>query len=302
MSHRSLIVPLLLSTIACTNPAVNDSEESGTSTAETTGETETGTETETETETGEDPATRGLPEGESTWSGTIEVNDFPLAIDATLINSGGDLEMTFRITDLGDFVLTGTHEPASGLVALAGDDWLAPPTLDIELFGFIGSYDPDTLTLTGMSSDFASGQDNVLRGGPGTLMLMDGPGQPTAVGDEGAALSEGTHNFTGTSQCTSSERELDGTIAYDGAGGVSGSVTLGDPDLATALGTFEFTGVHNPTTGGITLVPGLWVDPMHMTLTFFVDGTYDPATGMYDGDMRTNTNACTEDGWHIVIE
>lgn len=80
-----------------------------------------------------------------------------------------------------------------------------------------------------MSSDFASGQDNVLRGGPGTLMLMDGPGQPTAVGDEGAALSEGTHNFTGTSQCTSSERELDGTITYDGAGGVSGSVTLGDP-------------------------------------------------------------------------
>lgn len=171
------------------------------------------------------------------------------------------------------------------------------------MFGFVATYDPDTLELGGMSTDFASGDNNTLAGGPGTLTLVTGEGPPTAVGDEAASLGMGTHALTGTSQCTSAEREMAGTITYDGAGAVSGTITLGDTALATPLGTFEFTGVHNPTTGGLTIVPGLWIDPNHTTLAFFVDGTYDPDTAMVVGDIRTQINACVvEDGWRALIE
>ncbi len=37
-------------------------------------------------------------------------------------------------------------------------------------------------------------------------------------------------------------------------------------------------------------------------LTFMIDGSYEPATKKYDGDLRPNINACPPDRWHATIE
>ena len=73
-------------------------------------------------------------------------------------------------------------------------------------------------------------------------------------------------------------------------------------DLATPLGTFDLTGVHNPSTGGITLVPGLWQEPAPAVFTFFIDGTFDPGSGAFEGDQRTNTGVCPSGTWHTTIQ
>lgn len=293
----SLLASVLTLSVACTGS--KDAGHSG-ETGDTSADTDSGAE-----------ATNGIPEGESTWNGTVEVNGYSFLFDTTIDNDGGDLEATATIADdpdapvgigTGTFTLTGTHEPNSGLVALAPLDWVVEPDLTIELDGVLATYDPETRTLTGVLQDYASGSDNTLQGGPLSATLVSGDGEATVEGDRAADLSAGTHSFTGTVQCTGSERESAGTLDYDGNGAVSGTITLGDTTIDTPLGTFAFTGVFNPSTGGLTLVPGLWDNPTGTTLTFFVDGTYTPGTGAFEGDLRTNTNACPPGTWHAVIQ
>lgn len=253
---------------------------------------------------------KGLPEGTSTWTGTMEVGGFPFLLAFTLENTGGDLVAEATFEDDPDapagigsatYQLTGTHDPTNGLLALAPDRWVGEPRDDLELLGATATYDPDTRTLTGRIVDYASGDDNSLAGGPLTATLASGDGEPTRIGDLGRALEVGSRTFSGTMRCTSAEREVEGAFEYDGAGGLVGSMTIGDPGLDTPLGKFEFTGVHNPTTGGITLVPDLWIRPTHTLVTFFVDGLHDPGSGAFTGDQRTNTDACPDDTWSVVI-
>lgn len=267
---------------------------------------------DTADETG-DPASagRGLPEGSSTWEGTIEVGglSFPLVLE--LENTGGDLEGTATYSDNPDTPLgfgsisqyvTGTHEPTGGLVALAPLDFVEPPSLELELLGATAAYDPETDMLVGMAVDWASGDENALVGGPLSVTRTSGDGEPTVTGDLGAALSEGSHTFTGTTQCTSDVREAEGTLEYDGQGGLSGTITLGDYTLDTPVGTFAITGVHNPSNGRTTLVPGLWLETDDSKLTNFVDGVYDAGSGAFTGDMRTNVNACPPATWSVIVE
>jgi hypothetical protein len=277
-------------------------------TAPTTGSTSDDT---AATETGE-PVGRGLPEGVSTWKGTAELGSLAFEIEVTITNAGGDLEASITITDdpnapiqVGTHVFscTGTHEPTAGLVALAPTAWIVEPEFALlELVGFAGSYDPATKRLSGALVDYAKGGDNVVTESSVNLDLVDGPGEPTVRGDEASSLVVGSQSFTGTSECTGPVRETAGSIEYDGAGGVSGTISLGDPTLATPLGTFAVTGVHNPSTGGLTLVPGLWTDTMDTKLTFFVDGTHDPTTKKYEGDMLTNIAACPADTWKSTFD
>lgn len=102
----------------------------------------------------------------------------------------------------------------------------------------------------------------------------------------------GSQKFSGQLQCTGPERETAGELVYDGAGGLTGTLTVGDPGLDTPIGAFAITGVHNPSTGGITLVPG----------TFYSDGTYDPSTGSFNGDQWTNLAACPAGTWKTTIQ
>lgn len=86
-------------------------------------------------------------------------------------------------------------------------------------------------------------------------------------------------------------------MTFDGEGQVEGSMVIGDPTVAEPLGAFAVTGVHDPRTGGLTLVPGLWDAPDHATATFLVEGTYDAATGAFTGDQRINVAACPAGLW-----
>ena len=256
-------------------------------------------------------ATSGLPEGSSTWSGTMEVGGSTFLLDFTLENTGGEVEATATFTDdpdapagmgTGTYTLKGTHEPVSGLLALAPIAWVVEPELDLELLGATATYDPATGTLQGMIVDYATGESNTLLGGPMEATMTSGDGAPTVVGDLGAALSTGSHTFVGTIQCTSSVREVEGTLEYDGAGAVAGTMTIGDTGLDTPLGTFAYSGVHNPSTGGLTLAPGLWVDSEANTNTFFVNGSYDASSGAFTGDQLTNTAACPPDTWNVTVD
>lgn len=289
------------------------SESMSTTMAGSTGESATGTGTGTESPTGTgtegEQATKGLPEGVSTWTGQGEINSLTFGFDVTITNSGGDLTATAKIKDdpglgLGspEFALSGTHEPTAGRVALAPNDWITLPDVDIELIGLEGVYDPDAKTLSGMLVDFAKGTENFLQGGPVTLTLVDGPGEATSRGDESRSLVVGSQKFSGQLQCTGPVRETEVELVYDGAGGLTGTLTVGDPGLATPIGAFAITGVHNPSTGGITLVPGLWIDDQGTSLAFYIDGTYDPSTGSFNGDQWTNIAACPTGTWKTTIQ
>lgn len=284
-------------------------ETTGTSTSATGTPTESGTGTGTDTDTGGEPATKGLPDGMSTWTGQGEINGLTFGFDVTISNNGGDLTATAKITGdpglgLGspEFALSGTHEPSAGRVALAPNDWITPPDIQIELIGLEGVYDPAAETLSGMLVDFAKGNENYLQGGPLTLTLVDGPGEATIRGDESRSLVVGSNKFSGQFQCTGPVRETEGELVYDGAGGLTGTLTVGDPGLDTPIGAFAITGVHNPSTGGITLVPGLWIDDQGTVLAFYIDGTYDPGTGSFNGDQWTNLAACPLGTWKTTIE
>ena len=262
------------------------------------------------TDSGE-PAGLGMPEGVSTWRGRSESPDYTLLAEATITNTNGDLTATLTLADdpdapigfeMGVYSLVGTHEPTGGLIALAPVAWTIEPIPLIELSGFLGSYDPATKRLTGTIAGYASGIQNTVDDGSLTLDLVDGPGEPTVRGDEASSLVVGSQNFGGTMQCAGPVRETAGTLDYDGAGGVVVSVTLGDPDLATPLGTYAMRGVHNPSTGGITLAPGLWVDSGDNKLNTFVDGTYDPATRRFDGDVGSYDASCPAATWKSMFE
>lgn len=259
-------------------------------------------------DTGSSDSVEGLPEGSSSWTGNMEAAGFPFLFEVDIVNTGGDLTATATFTDDpedpsgiggGTFTLQGTHSPESGLVALAPTAWVDPPDIEVELVGLEATWDPEARTLTGTVADYASGTNNTLSGGPLSATLVSGDGAPSTLGDEGASLADGELSFSGTMQCTSDPREVVATLTHDGTGGLSGQLTIGDPGLDDPLGVMEFTGVHNPTTGGITLVPGLWVDPDHTILAFFIDGTYDPATGAFTGDQLTNVAACPAGTWSV---
>lgn len=251
--------------------------------------------------------TLGLPEGTSTWAGTVEAAGVTLEVEVRLENTGGDLIGELAIVGdaspvgTGAYTLSGTHAPASGLVAVAPDAWLVPTSPVVELSGFYGTYDPVSRTLTGQLRDYAAGGENRLDGGPVSLTLTSGDGSPSAVGDGAKGLAAGDHAFTGQLQCTGGVREGAGTLTYDGAGGLTGTVSYGDLTLEEATATFEVVGVHNPTTGGITLAPGLYVSEEFNFLTFFVDATHDPATGAFVGDTRTNERPCPDGLWQMTF-
>lgn len=258
-----------------------------------------------------EPAVLGMPEGISTWKGVAEGNDYTLLAEATITNTNGDLTASITLSDdpnaplgfvTGVYTLTGTHEPTAGLVALAPGAWTVEPTPLIEHSGFMGSYDPAMKRLAGRIASFASGQNNRVDGGTMTLDLVDGPGEPTVRGGEGASLVAGSHKFSGTLQCSGPVRETEGTLDYDGVGGVAVTVTLGDPDLASPLGTYEMSGVHNPSTGGITLTPGLWIDYGGAKANSFVDGAYDPVTRRFDGDLLSFDSSCPPATWKSTLE
>lgn len=252
-------------------------------------------------------ATNGLPEGDSTWTGTVTVSDRLFPVDVALTNTGGDVVGQVTISDnpdspmglgTGIYSVTGTHEPVSGRIAMAPLDWIQEPEIQIELVGVSGTYDPASQTLSGTVADYASGTDNTLTGGPAELTLVTGDGAPTAIGDLGAALPEGERAFTGTHQCTGGQREIAGTLTYDGVGDVSGELSFGDLTLADGTSTFAFTGVHNPSTGGLTLVPGLYSENVGTFASFFVEATYDPGADAFTGEGRINVGSCPSDLWN----
>ena len=129
------------------------------------------------------------------------------------------------------------------------------------------------------------------------MSLVSGEGEPSSVGDRARDLGQGDHPFTGTLQCTGPVRDVAGTLSLDGKGGLTGFIVTGDTSLDTPLGTFAVEGVYNPTTGGITLIPGLWEDPDHSIVSYMIDATYDPATGSFNGDQLTNVAVCPADLW-----
>ncbi len=257
-------------------------------------------------------ASSGLPEGSSTWGGRFEVAGSGFLADLTLVNTGGDLTATVTFDDdpeassglgRGVYSLTGTHEPRSGRVVLAPEAWTEAPAMSVELLGFDATYDPNAGTLTGTVVDYASGQDNTQAGGEGVFTLLSGDGAPTVPGEGARGFDPGSHTFFGSIQCTGPMRSVSGTFEYDGAGGLDGDVIVGGPGIDQPIGTFAFVGVHNPDTGSITLAPRLWATPAgDEPLTFFVDGAFDPATGRFTGNLRTNTNACPDGPWSVEID
>jgi hypothetical protein len=258
---------------------------------------------------GEDVATFGLPEGASTWAGEGQVSGFTFPIEATLENTDGDLTGTVTLSDpdgllgfgTGTYTVVGTHAPESGVFAMAPVAWTVDPAVAIELLGATGTHDPDAGTLTGQLRDYASGDENFLRGEGFTLNKLSGDGAPTPVGDGSKALPA-TATLSGTTRCTASERELAGSLTHDGAGRVTATFTLGDPGLDTPLGTFEVDGAHNPTTGMIKVAPLLWVEPDHSTKNFGVTGAWDPATGAWGGHVWTDVAACPPGTWAVVVD
>jgi hypothetical protein len=257
-------------------------------------------------------ASPGLPEGTSTWGGRFEGGTFGYLAELTLVNTGGDLTATVVFDDdpaasagLGRavYTLTGTHEPRSGIVVLAPQDWTEAPAGSVELLGFEATYDPVSGTLTGIIVDYASGGNNSQVDGTGVFTLLASDGAPTTRGDAARGLDAGAHTFFGNLQCTGPSRILRGTLDYDGAGAIAGTVTIGGPAIEQPIGTFAFVGVHNPDTGAITLSPRLWLEASGTEpLTFFVDGAFDVGTGRFDGALRTNTNACPSGVWGVEMD
>lgn len=249
-------------------------------------------------------AENGLPEGESTWTGTVELSGTDYALDVVLRNTEGDLEgdATLVIDGFGEVTqsMTGTHEPVGGLVALAPGAWEGE--VGLEVLGVMGRFDPVARTLTGNAVDYASASDNSLTAGPFSLTLVEGAGAATSVGSLAQQVPVGPASYAGTMQCTGPVREVAGQLDFDGEGGVVGDITVGDTGLDTPFGTFDITGVHNPSTGGITLVPGIWRDPAPSVLTFFVDATLSAATGSMEGDQRTNTSVCAPGTWSVTLD
>ncbi|MCB9764456.1 MAG: hypothetical protein H6739_32075 [Alphaproteobacteria bacterium] len=248
----------------------------------------------------------GLPEGSSTWEGNIELAGFNFFVDVTIANSGGDLTGSIAFEDdpsnpsglgTGTFGFTGTHDPVSGLVGIAPDDWIVPNN-NSELLGFYGSYDPSTDTISGTMVDAASRTDNTFRGGPGSFTRVSGDGARTTAGDGAKALSTDLRHWSGTFQCASAVRPIEGELQYDGNGGVTGWLTFAEEDLADPCCTHDIYGVHNPTTGGVTLFPTTYTDYFATDTNYstnWYDLTYDPSDESMVGDVRVTRGGCRAD-------
>lgn len=253
-------------------------------------------------------APSGLPEGESTWRGSLMVNGLSIATELVLTNAGGDLTGLMTVSDdpeapiglgRGEYTVSGTYEPTSQRIAIAPNAWSEEPSAVIELWGFLGAYEPEGGTIAGTVADYASGDDNTLMGGPGQLLFVSGDGAPTAAGAGTNSLPVGSRPFNGRYQCGGPEREVTGDLSFDGGGAISGTVTYGLPTLADGSNRFVFTGVHNPTTGRVTLVPGLYTASVTSLLTMFVEAAYDPTDDAIRGGGRTNMGPCAVQGWDV---
>ena len=71
--------------------------------------------------------------------------------------------------------------------------------------------------------------DNTFRGGPGSFTRVSGDGARTTAGDGAKALSTDLRHWSGTFQCASAVRPIEGELQYDGNGGV----TSGTPWAST---------------------------------------------------------------------
>ena len=254
-----------------------------------------------------------MPEGETTWEGTIEVAGFDFLATATITNTGGDLEVALAFEDdpanpsglgSGELALSGTHDPRAGLVGVAPSGWIVENP-NSELLGFYGSYDPASQTLRGTIVDGASPSENSFRGGPATFALLSGDGAPTAVGDGAQALDGSTAHFEGTFQCASAVRPIEGELTYHGDGRVSGWNTWAETDLAEPVGTHDLFGVHNPDTGSLTLLPSVWHDDSlegHNYATNWVDGTYDADQRDIVATTRTTRTICLDDQFLVALD
>lgn len=252
----------------------------------------------------------GLPEGESTWRGSFMVNGLSIATELVLTNAGGDLTGQMTVSDdpeapiglgRGEYSVSGTYEPTSQRIAIAPNAWSVEPSVMIELLGFLGAYEPERGAMAGTVADYASGDDNTLAGGPGQLLFVSGDGAPTAAGAGANSLPVGSRSFTGRYQCGGPEREVTGDLTFDGGGAVSGTVTYGLPTLADGSNTFVFTGVHNPTTGRVTLVPGLYTSSVTSLVAMFVEASYDPTDDAIRGGGRTNVGPCAVQAWDVAF-
>lgn len=245
-------------------------------------------------------------DAESTWTGTVTYTS-SMDVELGLIDDGGDLlgQVTISTGD-GDryFYVTGTYDPGSGQLALAPHEWNGPSGY-INLMGFNGRFDPETNTLRGAVTDSSTPNDGGLDGGPFELSLSSGAWTPTAAGAGAQALDAGSSSFSGTIYCSSEERLARGELEYDGAGGVTGQITFTDSDFSDNHGTFAVSGVHNPTTGGITLAPGLYVErgtSGQDFLNFWLDGRFDAGQRRFVGDVRNNVGGCAADGASFSFE
>ncbi|MGB1275334.1 MAG: hypothetical protein ACPG77_06240, partial [Nannocystaceae bacterium] len=94
--------------------------------------------------------------------------------------------------------------------------------------------------------------------------------------------------------CSTKTRPVEGSLTYND-GMVSGTLSFAEEDIADGPITFEVTGVHNPTTGGLTLSPGLWTQTDDVTPaynTFWWDGVYNANDRILIGDSRNNAPGC----------
>ena len=243
----------------------------------------------------------------NSWTGTGSYQGTSFDVSLELGNDRGDLTGVVTLTDNPDselgfgsgvYAVTGTHDPQSGRIALAPEEWLEVPDVELDLLGFSGTYDMTAGTIVGTVADFATVGRNELGGGPVTLNRTGGDTTVLEAAGMDKALPTETRSFSGTQQCTSDVREMAGELTFDGNGSVSGEISYGDVTLAEGTYTFTFTGVHNTETGGITLVPGVYTaDEGHDYRTFFVEATYDPAGDRFDGEGRINIGSCPDDYW-----
>jgi hypothetical protein len=257
-------------------------------------------ETDPATEPATAPAT--LPSGTSTWSGEIEVAAFQFVTDVELDNDGGDLTavVSFAAEALtGAYRVTGTYDPGSETFALVPENWTEEPAIAVEMFGMIGRYEDGALV--GEARDTASGDDNTLYGGPLTLQWQSGSGAAVAVGSADHTLV--SSDFSGMFRCSTATRPVEGRLDHDGNGGLTGTLTFADTEIGVDdIGTFELLGVHNPSTGGVTLVPDLWTATDRNFATFFVDLTHDGADGSLLGDTRINVGGCATDEFDVALQ
>lgn len=252
----------------------------------------------------------GLPIGESAWSGTLSLITGPLDVDLSLTNSKGVLggRLTFHEgtgddAREGTFAISGVHEPASGRVVLVPGAWISDERVP-RTVGFLGTWDPEAGTMVGEAIGTTSQADGTPIGGPTTFTLVASAGPLLAPGDGARAMDTGTNTFLGTFGCVGNPRPIRGTLENDGAGAVVGSFTWAHADLDLPVGTFEVEGVHDPTSGGLALVPGRWVERNGdgEYATFFVDVDYDPSHRSLEGDVRNDTGTCQPGLFDVVVD